>query len=272
MRCSATSSACGRRTVRGPSPRHGQHRAQPAAGPAAGRKELAGARAARSAVLVEAALEQTDHRFHRGGFVLAVDAHRDRSARPAASSITPMMLLALISRPLAAMVTLQRNGAVVCTSLAVARACRPRRLLTVSSRSSIVDYRSITGARRGCGGQLIQSLFRIIHHPQQHRQAQRRYPANRVPNRASCPAGLAGLAPYRSVRISTPSPASTRRRAAEASGSRASVSASNGTSKASVFSGNCRRSRVATSSRAGPTPDVLRGECHRSLLHVNRSR
>src|SRR5690606_8085057 len=111
---------------------------------------------------------------------------------PAASNITPMMLLALISRPLAAMVTLQRNGARACTSLAVARACSPRRLLTVSSRSSIVDYRSITGARRGSGGQLIQSLFRIIHHPQQHRQAQRRYPANRGPQPGQLPGKVGG--------------------------------------------------------------------------------
>src|SRR5690606_19552958 len=98
---------------------------------------------------------------------------------PAASSITPMMLLAFTSRPFACRVTAQRKGASACTSLAVARACRPRRLDTVSSRSSIVEDRSVAGARRGGGGQLVQSLFRIVHHPQQHGQAERGYPPDR---------------------------------------------------------------------------------------------
>src|SRR5690606_20672439 len=98
---------------------------------------------------------------------------------PAASSITPMMLLALTSRPFACRVTAQRKGASAWTSLAVARACRPRRLDTVSSRSSIVDDRSIARARRRGGGQFVQSLFRIVHDPQQHWQAQRRDPTDR---------------------------------------------------------------------------------------------
>src|SRR3546814_9080938 len=46
-----------------------------------------------------------------------------------------MMLLALTSRPLAVSVALQRYGASVCTSLAVARACRPSLLAMSSSRS-----------------------------------------------------------------------------------------------------------------------------------------
>src|SRR5690606_7042939 len=89
------------------------------------------------------------------------------------------MLLALTSRPLATSVALARKPESSCTSLAVARACRPRRLDTVNTCSSIVDDGSIACARCGGGGQLVQPLLWIVHHPQQHRQAQCRDAADR---------------------------------------------------------------------------------------------
>src|SRR5690606_24398504 len=53
---------------------------------------------------------------------------------PAASSITPMMLLAFTSRPFAVSVASTSKSDSSCTRRAVARACSPSRLETVSSR------------------------------------------------------------------------------------------------------------------------------------------
>src|SRR5690606_32959631 len=67
----------------------------------------------------------------------------------AASSNTPMMLLALTSRPRPSRVTCDLKADSTCTSLAAARACRPSRLATLSSRSSIVHHHCVAAAGGG---------------------------------------------------------------------------------------------------------------------------
>ena len=227
---------------------------------AAARCAVAGEQQAhRSAVLVESSLEQRHHGVHAPRLRPSPSTRTVTGVPwPAASSITPMMLLALTSRPLADRVALQRKPDSTCTSLAVARACRPRRLETVSSRSSIVDYRSIACAGGSGCRQLIQSLFRIIHHPQQHRQAQRGHaPHRRAQPRQLRRPGCWGWRRTDRSAPARPSPPSTRRNAAEACGSKTSRSASNGTSNASAFSGNCRNSAVATASSDAPIPGCV---------------
>src|SRR5258706_11536002 len=57
--------------------------------------------------------------------------------RPAASIMTPMMLLALTRRPLRAIQTALWNFDAVCVSLAEARACKPSLLLILTERLSM---------------------------------------------------------------------------------------------------------------------------------------
>ena len=73
-------------------------------------------------------------RVHRRLLVLAVGLDSTSLPMPAASIITPMMLLALTRRPLRLMQTSLGKLPASLVSLAEARACRPSLLLMVSGR------------------------------------------------------------------------------------------------------------------------------------------
>src|ERR1700754_2056738 len=93
---------------------------------------------------------------------------------PAASIMTPMMLCAFTSRPLLRSQTVDLKPATSWTSLAEARACRPSRLDTTMSRSSMVDENPSATATGRDLGQFGQRFFRIIEYAQQHGQVEAR--------------------------------------------------------------------------------------------------
>src|SRR6201991_542933 len=93
---------------------------------------------------------------------------------PAASIMTPMMLWAFTSRPLLMIQTVDLKLETSWTSLAEARACRPSRLDTTMSRSSMVDENPSATATGRDLGQFGQRFFRIIEYAQQHGQVEAR--------------------------------------------------------------------------------------------------
>src|SRR5690606_39860482 len=86
-----------------------------------------------------------------------------------------MMLFALTSRSRYTRCARTSRFCNAWTSLAEARACRPRRLPMTTLRSSMIDEDPSTPAAGRGRGELVERLFGIVEHPQQHRQVEPRY-------------------------------------------------------------------------------------------------
>src|SRR6185312_6408095 len=93
---------------------------------------------------------------------------------PAASIITPMMLLALMRRPLRAMCTSHWYFAASCVSFADARACSPS-LLTISTSRCCMERLEVQRAVARAGKRLLDQrrhvAIAVRERADQHRQA-----------------------------------------------------------------------------------------------------
>src|ERR1700754_2090213 len=117
---------------------------------------------------------------------------------PAASIITPMMLCAFTSRPLLMIHTVDLKLETSWTSLAEARACRPSRLDTTMSRSSMVDENPSATATGRDLGQFGQRFIRIIEYAQEHRQVQ---PRDAAQVHAQLAQGKTDIARRRAIKV-----------------------------------------------------------------------
>ena len=138
---------------------------QRAAARGAGRPEQQTCRA--SAVLVEAAFEQGGDRVGGGGFVLAIDAQRHRGALAGGQQHHAHDALGIDLAALGASVASQRKPDSNCTSLAVARACRPRRFSMMEFAFDHVGFRHLSRQDHavactcgGDGGQFVECQAR----------------------------------------------------------------------------------------------------------------
>src|SRR6056297_2874629 len=106
----------------------------------------------------------------------SVPSHSMSSSVPtgAASMSTPMMDLALTRRPSRTTLTLLWNSAAVLTSLLAARACRPRRLhsVTRSVFKMLSDESGRMRAVRGNLGERGSGLVPVVDRAQQHGQVE----------------------------------------------------------------------------------------------------